>query len=149
MVLGGLWHGAAWSYAVWGLFHGAALAAERFLQGTFTLPNNRIIRILRRLMVFGFVTLAWLLFKLPNFTEVIAYIKAFAHNTDKYIDYTIITYLLLYSFPVVFIHVLYLQQERKWAQWLFFRFEYLWYGLLLFTILVNSGSSGSFIYFQF
>lgn len=149
MILGGLWHGAAWSYAVWGFFHGAALAIERFLQGRFTLPNNTVVRVLRRLTVFSFVTLAWLLFKLPEFTEVIAYLKAFVHNTDKYIDHTIVTYLLLYSLPVAMIHFIYLHQQRTWAQYLFFKVEYFWYGLLLFAILVNSGSSGSFIYFQF
>src|SRR5205807_9010286 len=31
MFLGGLWHGAAWSYAIWGSFHGLALAVEKFL----------------------------------------------------------------------------------------------------------------------
>jgi alginate O-acetyltransferase complex protein AlgI len=30
MTLGGLWHGAAWSYAVWGIYHGFGLAVERF-----------------------------------------------------------------------------------------------------------------------
>ena len=32
MVLGGLWHGAAWSYAVWGFFHGLVLAVERLMK---------------------------------------------------------------------------------------------------------------------
>ncbi len=30
MTLGGLWHGAAWIYAVWGIYHGFGLAVERF-----------------------------------------------------------------------------------------------------------------------
>ena len=37
MVLGGLWHGAAWSYAVWGAFHGFALALERLINDKYKL----------------------------------------------------------------------------------------------------------------
>ncbi|MAI89267.1 MBOAT family protein [Ponticaulis sp.] len=33
MVLGGLWHGAAWSFVLWGALHGAALSVHRFIMG--------------------------------------------------------------------------------------------------------------------
>ncbi|MBN1555098.1 MAG: MBOAT family protein [Phycisphaerae bacterium] len=35
MLLGGLWHGASWAFVLWGLLHGAALAAHKFLSGRF------------------------------------------------------------------------------------------------------------------
>jgi D-alanyl-lipoteichoic acid acyltransferase DltB (MBOAT superfamily) len=41
MLLGGLWHGAAWTFVVWGAIHGVALAVERQLQ---PLIGNRVIR---------------------------------------------------------------------------------------------------------
>ncbi len=66
MFLGGLWHGAAWSYAIWGSFHGMALAIERLLGKFIKLPNWKIIKVFQMITVFSFVTLAWLLFKLPN-----------------------------------------------------------------------------------
>ena len=33
MLLGGLWHGAAWTFVLWGAFHGAALVVEHALRG--------------------------------------------------------------------------------------------------------------------
>ena len=33
MVLGGLWHGAAWTFVLWGAFHGAGLSTEHALDG--------------------------------------------------------------------------------------------------------------------
>lgn len=149
MFLGGLWHGAAWSYALWGSFHGAALAAERFLQVGVKLPDWKIIRALRMLLVFSFVSFAWLFFKLPEFKDVVLYVKAFFINTQEPTDSTLVFYILLYSAPVVLFHLLYLGRNSGWYYLAVKKPAYIWYGLLLFLLLTNSGSSGSFIYFQF
>src|SRR3954471_23367321 len=58
MLLGGLWHGAAWTFVLWGGFHGAAQVVERRLRGRFWTPGW-----LRWLLVFHLVTLAWVLFR--------------------------------------------------------------------------------------
>ena len=47
MLLGGLWHGAAWSYMVWGGFHGLALAIERFFSDRVSLPDSFLIRVIK------------------------------------------------------------------------------------------------------
>ncbi|HEX5001148.1 MAG TPA: MBOAT family O-acyltransferase, partial [Bacteroidia bacterium] len=147
MLLGGLWHGAAWSYAVWGAFHGLALAVERFFTYRLSLPNSLLIRFLRGLLVFSFVTLAWLLFKLPNFTHVIKYIQAiFANDGSNYFEMSI--YIFIYSIPVVLYHLVYLS-EQKFGAIKLRKAEFLPYGVMLFLILTNSGPAGSFIYFQF
>src|SRR5690606_7281818 len=73
MMLGGLWHGAAWSYAVWGFFHGLMLAVERFVKDLGWSMQDKLPRAIHMLFVFSMVTLAWLLFKLPEFTHVIDY----------------------------------------------------------------------------
>jgi alginate O-acetyltransferase complex protein AlgI len=149
MFLGGLWHGAAWSYAVWGCFHGAALSIERFFKQYIKLPPSKIISFIQMAVVFSFVTLAWLLFRLPHFADVISYCKALLHNTDKYNDYKIITYTLLYCIPVFVFHGVYLLRNTRIYNIGFRKVDYIWYSALLFLILVNSGSSGTFIYFQF
>ncbi|UEG49467.1 hypothetical protein LK994_12570 [Ferruginibacter lapsinanis] len=149
MFLGGLWHGAAWSYAIWGSFHGIALAFERFFQQYIKLPKWKVISFLQMIVVFAFVTMAWLLFKLPEFSHVIKYCNAFFVNTDKYNDYKIITYTLLYTIPVFVFHGVYLLKNTGVYHWGFKKIEFVWYSILLFLILVNSGSSGTFIYFQF
>ncbi|MDX6640857.1 MAG: alginate O-acetyltransferase complex protein AlgI [Solirubrobacteraceae bacterium] len=62
MVLGGLWHGAAWGFVLWGTVHGGALAIERLLRGRVPAPP----RWLRWLIVFHVVVFAWVLFRAPD-----------------------------------------------------------------------------------
>ncbi|MFQ5509956.1 MAG: MBOAT family O-acyltransferase [Leptospirillia bacterium] len=150
MLLGGLWHGAAWSYMVWGGAHGLALATERFITDRFRLPDTGLWGALRMLLVFLFVTYAWLLFKLPEFDHVIAYTKAIRNNGDLHTHYRLITMVLLYSLPVIAYHLHHLYRERLLrfvpASWTPAPAAY---GLMLFLILANSGSPGAFVYFQF
>jgi alginate O-acetyltransferase complex protein AlgI len=148
MFLGGLWHGAAWSYAVWGTFHGLALAVERFVTNQFAVEGGKTSRLFSGILVFCFVTWAWLLFKLPNFNHVISFHQSVLNNFGVADDTLKITYILLYSLPVVLYHALYVLRDFTFYSF-FKKWEYAFYGALLFLIIVNSGSSGTFIYFQF
>lgn len=148
MFLGGLWHGAAWSYAVWGSFHGGALAVERFLKDKIKIAERPWHVPVKMVLVFLFVTMAWLLFKLPDFDHVIAYVQAIGANTGRGLEGPLIGFIVIYSLPVFVYHMAYLLQARPaWPQ--VARLDPLWYGVLLFLVVVNSGSSGAFIYFQF
>jgi D-alanyl-lipoteichoic acid acyltransferase DltB (MBOAT superfamily) len=64
MVLGGLWHGVAGTFVVWGLLHGAALAASRWWQvirrGTPEIAWSRPVRIF---FTYQFVCLTWIFFR--------------------------------------------------------------------------------------
>jgi alginate O-acetyltransferase complex protein AlgI len=148
MILGGLWHGAAISYAVWGTFHGMALALERLLSHYITIKTGVFVRILQRLVVFFFITLAWLLFKLPEFDNVINYFKSIKNNFWMTDNYYTLTYIALYSMPVFIYHLAYLIRQKSYFQ-IIRKYEHLPYALMLFFIVANSGSSGTFIYFQF
>jgi alginate O-acetyltransferase complex protein AlgI len=148
MFLGGLWHGAAWSYAVWGTFHGIALAIERFVTDKIKIKPHKLIKALNILLVFSFVTLAWLLFKLPNFEHVVEYFKCIIRNNKIETNFKYISFILLYSSPVVLYHLVYLIKQRPFYSKIK-ALEYIPYGTMLFFILENSGSSGAFIYFQF
>lgn len=61
MVLGGLWHGAAWTFVLWGFWHGGWLAVERAsgmaarASGAFALARTLLL-----------VTLGWVLFRAPD-----------------------------------------------------------------------------------
>ena len=147
MALGGLWHGAAWSYMIWGGVHGLALVIERMVDSNHPAPEKITNKIIRNGIVFIFVTLAWLLFKLPEFDHVIQYFCSIKANCHTEINYKLITYIILYSIPVVLYHAVYLYKIKGGK--ISDRIQIFSYASMLFLILVNSGSTGAFIYFQF
>ena len=69
MVLGGLWHGAAWTFVVWGGIHGGFLSLEhwrrqrRAARGLPEPPDNALRRTGQRLVTFHIVCLAWVFFR--------------------------------------------------------------------------------------
>ncbi len=68
MVLGGLWHGAAWTFVLWGLFHGLLLIAYRSAQRipavrTWLLGPTAVARVLGWAVMFHFTCLGWLIFR--------------------------------------------------------------------------------------
>ena len=146
MFLGGLWHGAAWSYAVWGTSHGCALAVERFLKNWIRLPSRWYVDVLRVITVFSFVTLAWLLFKLPKFEQAVLYLRALA-NTQAETRYVIVACVLTFSAPVLLYYIWHFLRHGYGGR--LQRYEFLILGGLLAAIVLNSGSPQKFIYFQF
>jgi alginate O-acetyltransferase complex protein AlgI len=60
MFLGGLWHGAAWTFVVWGLFHGGMLAAHARLRHLGFVPRSPV---LARLATFLAVMIGWVFFR--------------------------------------------------------------------------------------
>ncbi len=67
MLIGGLWHGAAWRFVVWGGLHGLALAVERALKPYLKIPQNAFTRIVGVILTFHFVAFAWIFFRAPTF----------------------------------------------------------------------------------
>jgi len=153
MALGGLWHGAGWSYAVWGLWHGTALVIERALRNTrFYLSNQSWVKMLRWALVFGVVTLGWVLFKLPDFAQVRELAAVFWHNRYLRFSFSVPFLIFIYSLPVVAYHALYQFRSappRRLAFLWSMRAEGLALGVMLTSIVLQAGSSTPFIYFQF
>jgi hypothetical protein len=58
MVLGGLWHGAAWTFVLWGAFHGVGLVTEHALKGRIRCPKW-----LKWLVTFNLICFGWVLFR--------------------------------------------------------------------------------------
>lgn len=74
MLLGGLWHGAAWTFVIWGGLHGAALVAERVWA---TSPRTRHIVLphwAKVALTFHVVTLGWIFFRAASFGDALAYL---------------------------------------------------------------------------
>ena len=86
MFLGGLWHGAAWNFVIWGVAHGVYLAGERILlrgkKPDLTWPRTIpgwTIDILKILFTFHLVTLTWVLFRSPTFASALVYMRGLFH----------------------------------------------------------------------
>ncbi len=147
MVLGGLWHGAAWSYAVWGAWHGLALAAERLLLGErVRAPTGTLVSMLRWAVVFTVVSLGWLLFKLPEFEHVLAYLSELTSAAWQPGLSNRGRAILLLVLPVVLYHAHHALRERGWHV---ARLRQPAFGTMAFLMAMNFGPSTPFIYFQF
>jgi alginate O-acetyltransferase complex protein AlgI len=67
MLLGGLWHGASWTFLAWGAWHGLGLAASRIFP--FDPIPGRFGRFAGWAMTFGFVMLGWVVFRAGDFAS--------------------------------------------------------------------------------
>ncbi|MEK9283055.1 MULTISPECIES: MBOAT family O-acyltransferase [unclassified Bradyrhizobium] len=145
MTLGGLWHGASLSYALWGMLHGAFLVIERpFLK--LLDEAGPTIRILRMGIVFLCVTMLWIFFKLPNFDHALAYLQGmFVPTTNPNPTKLFYNLALLYSLPVIIQHLgISGLVDGKWRRW-----EPYLYGALGALAYLEAGPDAAFIYFQF
>ena len=144
---------------MWGCVIGVALAMWRFCTrgkpADADRPSPSCVKGLRMAMVFSVVTAAWLLFKLPDFNHVVRYVGAIFTNWHQAPSLPRVYKVLVFSLPVVMYHVAYLALANtrlpRSEQWSRLR---PWaapvaYGTMLFLLVVNSGTSGEFIYFQF
>lgn len=150
MLLGGLWHGAAWTFVLWGALHGGCLVAERSLKQHL---GNRI-RVpgwLAWLIVFHLVVFGWILFRSPDLGVVSAFL---GQLTDFRAPQLATAVPVLLTFGVIGMQLL----PRKPLSALRLRIEalhpiVLGSGLALTVIVVSatipSGGVPPFIYFQF
>lgn len=140
MALGGLWHGAALSFMVWGLAHGAFLALERRTVRHF--PDGDWFRLLYSAFVFFCVSLLWLFFKLTDFSSAQSYI-AHIFSADTWWHFDKYTYVLVacYSAPVLIHHLLKENHTERSLVPL--------YAGMAFLAFFDAGATDAFIYFRF
>lgn len=74
--LTGLWHGAAWRFIVWGLYHGAFLMAERFGLGRALEKAPRMLRHAYAVLV---VMVGWVFFRADSLTQALRYLAIMAN----------------------------------------------------------------------
>lgn len=70
-VIGGIWHGAGWTFIFWGFLHGMAIAIQRF----WSLLNIRIWKWLAWFITFNFVNIAWIFFRANEWSDAIKVLK--------------------------------------------------------------------------
>jgi alginate O-acetyltransferase complex protein AlgI len=142
MFLGGLWHGAAWKFALWGSLHGLALAFERLFGGRFWILNFKfwmkepsggadansssssafniqnstfkiVSHVLAWLVTFHLVTLLWLTFLMPDMASIFAFFKGVCSGKTGFSGPPVFS-LLFYGTAVVLYHAWgWLQEHRE------------------------------------
>jgi alginate O-acetyltransferase complex protein AlgI len=156
MFLGGLWHGAAWTFVVWGLLHGFYLVIEhasRALIGERAWTGNFAVKLLLGLITYGAVCLAWVFFRASDFTVATRMLRGMfgghPHGdailaTREMLQIGIVTFFMIlahWSLRETNVETAVTRLPR-WvvtAAW----------ALMACAIILTQGSSNAFIYFQF
>jgi alginate O-acetyltransferase complex protein AlgI len=153
MALGGLWHGASWNFAFWGIVHGLGLVVEHLVSAMSRKCgfNKTLPTFARILLVFSFVTLAWLAFILKDPGQIVQFCQVSINGWGHQPNRMLILFCILYSMPVVALHLWAFWKERRPELWVYksatARIAMLC--LMLFLLIVNPGPQHEFIYFQF
>jgi len=70
-ILGGIWHGAGWTFVFWGFMHGMALVIHRFWKALgFTMP-----KVLAWFVTFNFINIAWVFFRAKEWDDALKVLK--------------------------------------------------------------------------
>ncbi|MBP5561454.1 MAG: MBOAT family protein, partial [Muribaculaceae bacterium] len=166
MFLGGLWHGAAWNFVIWGSMHGIALAVHK--QWMSVTKGRRWVsmrwwHVISVLLTFHFVLFAWILFRDPSFsfsgfstskTVVILsniftnfHVELFAGVVEGYWKVLV---LIVVGFMLHFVPDRVEQRCKmtfvKWPTWTYCLALIL---IVLFVVQIKSSDVQPFIYFQF
>jgi len=74
MVISGLWHGAAWTFIIWGAVHALGRFVTRELERT-SFYRDKVPKLVKQLLVFAFVTFAWIFFRAESIGDAWLIIK--------------------------------------------------------------------------
>lgn len=156
MLLGGLWHGANWTFVAWGLYQGAILCAYRLLNVaddiTTTTLAGRAHWLWRVLLMFHLTCIGWLLFRADSLASVWQMASLMATNLalTSFAVSSLAT-IAFYCAPIFAVEWL-LGGERRLERLLksHWQLRAPVYGyLVLMLIIFRAGEAHEFIYFQF
>ena len=91
MLLGGLWHGANWTFIIWGAIHGAGLSIhklweEKSKEILSSINTTRVYNAVSLFITFHFVCLGWVFFKSENFDKALSMLRQIKYHfgVDKF-----------------------------------------------------------------
>ena len=112
MLLGGLWHGAAWTFVVWGAYHGIIISLTHMIRESrigkfFSNKQGKLLTVCMWLFTFYLVCIGWVFFRAENIGDAFSII-AFLHVPDTSIAAApyASAILVLVAVTVFFIHAL-------------------------------------------
>lgn len=154
MMLGGLWHGAAWTFVAWGALHGVYLGIERAFGVTprpLQMPRG-IVEFGKIIACFGIVSLTWIFFRARSFAQAIDYFQGLVTMRPGSYDRGSVMLVLLAGVIVATSDLLLRRFEDGGAS-VFLRRPIVFgaaAGAALMLIMASSGARPEpFIYFQF
>jgi alginate O-acetyltransferase complex protein AlgI len=158
MILGGLWHGAAWTFLAWGFLHGIGqvighLRRQRRVRLGIPEPAPNVFRHANSVFwTFQFVCLAWIFFRATSFTNAFAVIDRIftgwgspTNLVTPLVVITVLAVVLVQQVPITL-------GERLAAWWSHLHFGFQAVGLALVLLVVTTlGPTGvaPFIYYRF
>lgn len=156
MLLGGLWHGAAWTFVVWGAFHGAIITATHYLAtlkifARFNQTETRFVMFLKWAITFYLVLIGWVFFRasdLASAMEIIVGLHIFSSDVEQGVyaqTVFILTAVWVLLVHVMDFYVIRAADKLENRPWLFWVLMTLGQALCLFI----GEPSNEFIYFQF
>ena len=157
MLLGGLWHGANWTFVVWGGIHGLALSVERYVRTVFALDERPAPPFwsprawVARIVLFHLVCVAWVFFRAPGLGEAIAFLRGLGTLTWT-AEYGIaLRFLALFTLPLFVIDLF---NESRGEEYLLERSFVprrfaVGMAMMIVVTLLAANQLNAFIYFQF
>lgn len=156
-LLSALWHGASWTFIMWGAYHVCLLIVERFLlMKRLEASLNPLYSFINKIVVFNLVSFGWLFFRANSTGDILYVIQNIYKGWPSFFNHHLsLTYGFLGIVIVSFIEIFKLDEylllkkeiSSKVLRYMFF---YLFPLFLLFLIILVGVEEGSqFIYFQF
>lgn len=153
--ISGFWHGAQYTFLIWGALHGILYLIEYFMNkipGVNSLSKQPVVRVFLGLKTFMLVTFIWIFFRAENMVNAKGVISGIFHpaqSGDVPIEFRVWILIPVLLFFILEISII----KSRFDSWLQKRMVYSrWfsYAVLIFCILLFSGiKSYEFIYFKF
>ena len=150
-LVSGIWHGANWTYIIWGLIHGFAQIIEKAL-GLNKMKSKGCLRLVRIAVTFVLVTVAWVFFRMPTLGDAVSIIEHWFIAFGKP-EVLSITNFAIYVMAITIVLFKETREEFFPARMKFLNNRYaLWAEyVVVFSLILLCGAldSGSFIYGSF
>lgn len=150
-LVSGIWHGANWTFIVWGLIHGFAQIIEKAL-GWNNKESKGFVKLLRIVGTFVLVTVAWIFFRMPTLSDAVLFIK---HGVTDFGSPEVlsITNFAIYLMAIALVVFKETREEFFPSKLRFLNNRYVRWAeyVVVFSLILLCGAldSGSFIYGSF
>jgi len=153
MLIGGLWHGANWTFVVWGGIHGGWLALERLfgLASEEEVKSSWGVTWLKRILLFNLVCLTWIFFRATSIHAAFVFLGGLSTLAWQPEYLTALKFLALFSIPMFLMD---LRMERNGEEYIFQHASPLFrtglgVSALVAIAFLSANQANTFIYFQF